>query len=757
MRALISRLMMATLIPFVLTVSAMAQTSGGTIANIAVQGNQRVEQSTVESYLAVHRGDNFDPTALDQSLKNLYATGLFKDVSISQDGSTLTVHVVENPIINRIAFEGNKRIEDKTLESEIQLRPRVVFSEARVRDAVQRILDLYRRQGRYAARVEPKTIDLDQNRVDLVFEIDEGEMTRVAAISFVGNKDFSANTLRGVISTKESAWYRFFSSNDNYDPDRLNFDQEMLRRFYLARGYADFTVVSAIAELGQDGKDFYITFTVQEGQRYKFGAIDLTSSVPDVPVDELKSLITTKEGKTYNADEVEATVQSITDRLGQLGYAFVQVDPQTTQDRDNLTIGINYGVKEGPRVYVEKINITGNVRTLDEVIRREFRLAEGDPFNSALLRRSQQRVRNLDFFDSVNVTTAPGSAPDRIIINVAVTEKSTGELSFGAGFSTSDGPLGDIRLSERNLLGTGRELSANFTVSGRRQLIQLSYTEPYFLNKEIAAGFDVYRSQTNYQSEANFDENRTGITLRATYPLTEYLKHTVRYTLRLDEIKNVDDDASRYIKREEGQRLTSGPGQSFAYDRRDTVFLPSSGYYFRVDEDVAGVGGDNRWLRHEGRADWYYSIVPDVVLNLGASAGYIFGLGSDVHLTDRFFIGGQTFRGFDYAGMGPRDKDTDDALGGNAYWVGTTEVRFPLGLPDELRIFGRAFSDFGTLTKTDLHGGGIEDSGNIRVSTGVGLSWVSPLGPLAIDIAQPVVKDSGDKTEIFRLSFGTRF
>lgn len=756
MRGLILRLVMAALLTLGLAQVASAQT-GGTIANITVQGNQRVEQSTVESYLAVHRGEAFDPSALDQSLKNLYGTGLFKDVTLTQDGSTLVVKVVENPIINRIAFEGNKRIEDKVLESEIQLRPRVVFSEARVRDAVQRILDLYRRQGRYAARVEPKTIDLDQNRVDLVFEIDEGEMTRVAAVTFVGNAKFSSNTLRGVIQTRESAWYRFFSSNDTYDPDRMNFDQELLRRFYLARGYADFAVVSAIAELGQDGKDFYLTFTVDEGQQYKFGTIDLTSSVPDVPVEDLRKLITTKEGKVYNADEVEATVQAITDRLGQLGYAFVQVDPQLSKDSNGLTIGVDYAVKEGPRVYVEKINITGNVRTLDEVIRREFRVSEGDPFNSALLRRSEQRVRNLDFFDSVKVTTAQGSAPDRIVINVAVTEKSTGELSFGAGFSTSDGPLGDIRLSERNLLGTGRELSANFTVSGRRQLIQLSYTEPYFLNKEIAAGFDIYRSQTNYQSEANFDEDRTGGTLRATYPLTEYLKHTVRYTLRLDEIRNVDDDASRYIKDEEGSRLTSGPGQSFTYDRRDTTFLPSAGYYFRIDEDLAGFGGDNRWLRHEGRADYYYSIVPDVVLNLGASAGYIFGLGSDVHLTDRFFIGGQTFRGFDYAGMGPRDKDTDDALGGNAYWVGTTEVRFPLGLPDELRIFGRAFSDFGTLTKIDKSGSDIDDSGNIRMSAGIGLSWVSPLGPLAIDFAQPVIKDSGDKTEIFRLSFGTRF
>jgi outer membrane protein insertion porin family len=737
--------------------SAAAQ-QGGLIEDITVEGNERVEPVTVETYLAVQRGDPFDPAQLDASLRNLFATGLFEDVRIQRSGNTLVVSVVENPIINRIAFEGNRRLDDAILESEIQLRPRVVYTRQRVQEAVSRILEIYRSMGRFSARVEPNIIELDQNRVDLVFEIDEGPVTGVSGITFVGNEAFSDNTLRGVIQTRESAWYRFFSADDTYDPARLSFDQERLRRFYLARGYADFAVVSAIAELTPDGQDFFITFTVDEGERYNFGAIDVSSQVPDVPVDELRELVVTEEGDVFDADEVESTVQAFTDRLGNLGYAFVEAEPLLDRDPENLTVGVTYDVREGPRVYVERINISGNVRTLDEVVRREFRLAEGDAFNAALLRRSRQRIENLQFFESVEVSTRPGSAPDRAIVDVVVAERSTGELSFGAGFSTAEGPLGDVRLTERNLLGTGREVTANFTISGRRQLIDFGFTEPYFLGKEIAAGFDVFRQRTDFQSESSFDETATGGRLRATYPLTEYLRHTVRYTLRLDDITDVDDDASRFIKEEEGERWTSAVGQTFAYDRRDTIFLPSEGYYLRLDQDVAGLGGDNRFVRHEGRADYYYTFVPDVVLNLGLSAGYVFGFaGEDVHLSNRFFLGGNSFRGFDFGGVGPRDTDTDDALGGNAYYVGTAELRFPLGLPDEYRFFGRAFTDVGTLTDIDVGGSDLEDSGNIRLSAGVGLSWLSPLGPLSIDLAQPIVKDSEDETEFFRFSFGTRF
>ena len=752
-------LVAAALVIFALQLgqAANAQT-GQMVRQIQVQGNQRIEPSTVESYLTIRVGEPYDAQKIDELIKSLYATGLFDDVTIDPQGDVLVVKVVENPIINRIAFEGNKRLETKVLEAEIQLRPRVVYTRARVQNAVNRILELYRRNGRYAAKVEPKIIELDQNRVDLVFEISEGPTTGVGGINFIGNEHYSDSTLRGVIQTRESAWYRFLSSDDTYDPDRVSFDEELLRRFYGARGYADFQVVSTVAELTPDGREFFITFTIEEGPQYKFGDINVETTFKDLNTEQLIALAQSLKGDTYDADLIEATVQAFTDEIGRQGYAFVSIEPALKKNLETLTVDVTYQINEGRKVYVERIDVSGNLRTLDEVIRREFRLAEGDAFNTALLRRSQQRLRNLGFFEKVDVTTEQGSAPDKVVIKVKVTEKSTGELSFGAGFSTQDGLLGDIRLTEHNLLGRGQDLSANLTVSQRRQSIDISFTEPYFLDRDLAAGFDLFRTRTDFQQESSYDETSTGGTLRMGYPLTENLRHSVRYTLRDDQIQNVDDDASIFIKDEEGERSTSLVGQTFSYDRRDVRFLPSEGYYLRLDQDLAGLGGDNRFLRHEVRAEYYYSIVPDVVFSLTGSGGYIRAYGGeDVHLSNQFFIGGNNLRGFAYGGVGPRDNETDDRLGGNLYYIGSAEVRFPLGLPEELRIFGRAFVDAGSLRDIDVSGPTLDESDGLRVGSGVGLSWLSPLGPLSINFAVPVKKEDKDNTEIFMLSFGTRF
>ena len=752
-------LVAAALVIFALQLGQAANAQNGQVVRqILVQGNERIEPSTVESYLTVRVGDAYDAQKIDESIKSLFATGLFDDVTIDPQGDVLMVKVVENPIINRIAFEGNKRLDTKVLEAEIQLRPRVVYTRARVQNAVNRILELYRRNGRYAAKVEPKIIELDQNRVDLVFEISEGPTTGVGGINFIGNEHYSDSTLRGVIQTRESAWYRFLTNDDTYDPDRVSFDEELLRRFYGARGYADFQVVSTVAELTPDGREFYITFTVEEGPQYKFGDISVETTFKDLNTEQLVAMAQSLKGDTYDADLIEATVQAFTDEIGRQGYAFVSVEPRLKKNPETLTVDVTYQINEGRKVYVERIDISGNLRTLDEVIRREFRLAEGDAFNTALLRRSQQRLRNLGFFEKVDVTTEQGSAPDKVVIKVKVTEKSTGELSFGAGFSTQDGLLGDIRLTEHNLLGRGQDLSANLTVSQRRQSIDISFTEPYFLDRDLAAGFDLFRTRTDFQRESSYDETSTGGTLRMGYPLTENLRHSVRYTLRADEIQNVDDSASIFIQDEEGERSTSLVGQTLSYDRRDVRFLPSEGYYLRLDQDLAGLGGDNKFIRHEVRGEYYYSIVPDVVFSLTGSSGYIRGYGGeDVHLSNRFFIGGNNLRGFAYGGVGPRDNETDDRLGGNLYYVGSAEVRFPLGLPEELRIFGRAFVDAGSLRDIDVSGPTLDQSDGLRVGSGVGLSWLSPLGPLSINFAVPVKKEDKDNTEFFMLSFGTRF
>jgi outer membrane protein insertion porin family len=729
----------------------------GVIEDIRVEGNQRIEAATIRSYMVVGIGDPFDPGPLDQSLKNLFATGLFDDVALRRENDTLVVAVVENPIINRIAFEGNRRLDDELLSNEVQLRPRVVYTRSRVQNAVGRILELYRRNGRFAATVEPKVIELEQNRVDLVFEINEGPLTDVARIVFIGNEAFSDSTLRGVIQTREAAWWRFLTSDDTYDPDRLAFDQELLRRFYLARGYADFNVGSALAELTPDGRKFVITFTVDEGEQYTFGEIGLESRLRDLEPEQLRELLQTESGDIYNADEVEDSIIALTERVGELGYAFVDIEPVPQKDEAERVIDLTYVINEGPRVYIERIDIVGNLRTLDRVIRREFRVDEGDAFNTALLRRSRQRIENLGFFERVEMTTVPGSSPDKTAIEVAVSERSTGELSFGAGFSTSDGPLGDIRLTERNLLGRGQSVRAEFTVSARTQQLDFSFTEPYFLDRDLAAGFDLFRRTTDFQSEGSFDQKSTGGTLRASYPLTERWRHGLRLTVREDEITDVDNSASRFIRDEEGEDLTILVGQNLTYDTRDTRFLPSEGYIIRLDQDVAGLG-DTQFVRHEVNGSYYYPFTPDWVLNLAARGGYIFGYGGEnVRLFDRFFLGGQTLRGFKFAGVGPRDATTDDALGGNLLYTATAEQRFPLGLPEELRMFGRVFVEAGTLTELDVNGPEIEDSGNLRASAGGGISWLSPLGPIAIDLSHAFLADDDDETEFFRISFGTRF
>lgn len=742
----------------VVTVPAKAQgiAAGGTIAEIRVEGNQRIEPETIRSYMQLAPGDPFEAERIDRALKSLFATGLFADVRLRRELNTLVVQVVENPIINRLAFEGNKRIDDETLQNEVQLRPRVVYTQTRVQADVRRILDIYRRSGRFAATVEPKVIPLDQNRVDLVFEINEGPVTKIRRIDFVGNRAFSDSELRDEILTTESAWYRFLSTTDTYDPDRLTVDREALRDFYLEHGYADFRVISAVAELSPDRDAFFITFTVEEGERYKFGTIDIRTTLRDLDPESLRDQVTTVEGDWYDASAVEESIQNITDTLGNLGYAFVDVRPQINRDRENLLINIVYDIQEGPRVFVERIDISGNVRTLDKVIRREFRLVEGDAFNTSKLRRTRQRIQNLGFFSIVDLRTIPGDSPDKIIVEVEVEEQSTGELTFGFGFSTAEGPLGDISLRERNLLGRGQDLRLGFTLSGKRSQFDLSFTEPYFLDRNLAAGIDLYRIETD-RKESSFDQKSLGFGLRAGYEIQEYLRHTVRYGLSQDEIFDVDDDASLAIKQQEGETVSSVVGHTLTYDRRDSRFDPREGYYATFSNDLAGLGGDVHYLRTRAGAGYYQPLSEDVTLGVTAEAGYIFGFNEDVRITDNFSVGGANLRGFKAAGVGPRDTVTEDSMGGNVFAVGSTELSFPLGLPEEYQIRGRIFSDFGTLYNSDLKGPNIVDEAKLRMSVGGGMTWRSPFGPLAVDLAVPVVKEEYDESELFRLSVGTRF
>lgn len=751
---------------------ARAQSAGGGfVAAVEVEGNQRIEADSVRAYMTLTVGDPLTNEAINKSLKALYGTGLFADVTIRRAGQSVIVSVVENPIINQLAFEGNKRVDDEELEAEVQLRPRTVFTRSRVQNDVQRLVQLYRRNGRFAASVVPKVIQLGQNRVDLVFEISEGALTEIRKIDFIGNMAFSDGQLKSEIATKESRWYRFFTADDKYDPDRLTFDRELLRRYYLSKGYADFQVVSAVAELTRDRKDFFVTFTLDEGKPYKFGQIDIKTGLQDLDPERLRGFVKTASSESYNANLVEESIQDLTFEVGRLGYAFVDIRPLVRRKRDERIIDLTYEIREGPRVYVDRIDIVNNVRTLDKVIRREFELAEGDAFNTAKLRQSRRNVRSLGYFDKVGIKDDRGlldektlggagasSVDDRTVITVDVKEKSTGELSFGAGYSTQESFVGDISLSERNLLGRGQILRLGLNLSGARQRIDLSFTEPYFLERDLAAGFDLFNTQRDFQSQSSYDESSTGTVLRATFPVAESLRQSVRYTLRQDTVENVGSDASTFVRSQEGTRLTSSVGYNLTYDLRDDTLLPTSGYIARFGQDLAGLGGDVRYLRSKMSYSWFYPLSEILIGNISYEAGGIFGLGENVRLSDRFFLGGSNLRGFKSAGVGPRDTSTDDSLGGTLYYVGRGSVRFPLGPFDEFGVSGDLFSEFGSLARPDLDDNtNVSDTGSVRLSVGVGVLWRSPMGPIRFDFSQALVKEDFDETETFRFSFGTRF
>lgn len=727
------------------------------IKAIAVEGVARVDAETVRSYLLVREGDAFDAMRIDRSLKSLFSTGLFADVNLYQDGATLVVKVIENPIINRIAFEGNLHVKDADLRNEISLKPRVIYTRSKVQNDVDRIQNIYQKSGRFAVAVDPKIIQLPQNRVDLVYEVSEGALTGVQNIRFVGNKAFSDSDLRDIVRTRESRWYRFLSSDDTYDPDRMTFDRELLRRYYLKNGYADFQVMSAQAELTADRSQFFITFTVDEGKRYKFGDITLKANLRDLKAADIKQALNIPKGEWYDATMVDGAVEALSTATGNLGYAFTDVRPKVNKNHETGVIDIAFEVEEGPRVFVERINVTGNVRTLDSVVRREFNVVEGDAFDAAKIRRSISKIQDLDFFKSVKPEQVEGSAPDKVVVNIDVEEKSTGSLSVGAGYSTSSGPLVNFSIKERNLMGRGQYLSLSTRVAKRDSSINLSFTEPYFMNRDVTAGVDIYHTRSNLQSSSSFSTKQTGFNLRSGYYLARDLRQSWMYTLKSSSVANVASDASVYIKNQEGTNIISSIGQSVLLDKRNSRTNPTEGYYFRFNNTLAGIGGDTHYFRNTVSNGGYFNISDGWVASAKARVGYILGIGENVSLIDRFSLGGDSLRGFADSGVGPRDTVTGDAFGGELLYSGSAELTVPLGLPQELGISGKVFSDVGSVTGVNPSGGNVKDSGALRASTGVGIAWVSPMGPISVDFGFPFMKQSYDKTESVRLNFGTRF
>jgi outer membrane protein insertion porin family len=766
---------------------AVAETAG----SIVVQGNRRVEAETIRSYFRSRPGERLDAAQIDDALKALYGTGLFQDVRINQAGGRLVVTVVENPVINRVAFEGNKKVKDDQINTEVQSKPRGTLSRPTVQADVQRIVEIYRRNGRFDIRVEPKIIELPNNRVDLVFEINEGEKTGVKQIRFVGNQAFSSSRLKDEIKTSET-WFwpiSFFQTADIYDPDRIEADRDLIRRFYLKKGYADVRVASAIGEYDPARQGFIVTFVIEEGERYRFGAVDVQSNVAAVDPQAIRSGLRTGSGSVYNAEAVEKSVENLSIEVARRGYPFAVVRPRGERDPATGTINVVYMVDEGPRIYIERINIRGNVRTRDYVIRREFDLAEGDAYNRALIDRAERRLKNLNYFKTVKITNEPGSAPDRIVINVEVEDMPTGDLSIAGGYSTADGFMGEISVSERNLLGRGQFAKAAIQYGQRSRGFEVSFIEPFFMGYRLAAGGDIFAKHTLASSYYSYDNKIFGTTARTGFALSEELGLQMRYSIYRQEISLPgqlnncslsnpapgcygDGEASLAVRKElaAGPVIVSLVGYTLAYNTLDNNRNPTSGFMGEFKQDIAGVGGDVNFIRSTVDARTYYEVFSDVVAVARLQGGHITGWGDrELRMLDHFQMGPNLVRGFAPAGFGPRDLTagtSQDSLGGSMYWGASLEAQAPFYfLPKDAGVKGAIFADAGSLwnyrgpTAWSVTGETltVADSSSIRASIGAGLIWNSPFGPLRFDYAIPLKKEGYDRTQEFRFGGGTRF
>ena len=771
--AFVLNAVMPVVAPGVLVTPAHAQV----VSAIVIEGNQRVENETILSYMQLSAGDTFDVDKIDASVKALFQTGLFADVQMGRRGNSLVVRVEENPMINRVNFEGNGEVKDTDLAKETELRERMMFTRSRVMNDVNRIIAVYRRSGFYSVKVSPKIIRLPQNRVDLVFEINEGSETKVENIDFVGNTSFDDGDLRSVVGTQRARWWKFFARNDNYDPDRLEYDKELLRRYYLKNGFADVRIVSAEPVLSSDGDHFDITFTVEEGPRYTVADVAVNVGDAQLESDGLIENVRTGVGQFYDASEVDKSVENLTLEASRQGFVFAKVNPDIQRNEGQNSLNITYNIVEGPRTYIERIDIVGNFRTEDEVIRRELRLFEGDAFNRILIDRARRRLTALDFFEKIDFREEPGSAADKLVLVVDVTEKSTGSINFSIGFSTTEYVVGSVALQERNFLGKGYDVKIDTTVSIIRQNVNFSFTNPYFMGMPISAGFDLFATQTDNTDISSYSSTQLGGALRSGFRLDEYSSIGLSYGLMYRDIWGVNPrEASPAVIETEGTSLKSYVESSYTWDNLDSPIRPTNGFRGQLVGDIAGLGGDVYYGALEAHGWYFIPLYEDaVVLKLEANAGHMMSFDGDrIPLQDRYFKGADTFRGFARSGIGPHQRGNDrtnDSIGGTTYAIGTVEMSFPLGIPEEWGIEGVVFSDFGTVfgapekTQAAMTGNcrlrkancTVFDTPELRASIGAGIVWQSPFGPLRFEGAYPLMKASYDDTEWFRFSVGTRF
>ncbi|TPL05644.1 MULTISPECIES: outer membrane protein assembly factor BamA [unclassified Mesorhizobium] len=755
--------------------AATSVAEAAVISRVEVSGNQRVDAETIRNYISIKPGKPFSSSDIDDAVKALFGTGLFSDVQINQVGSSLVVKVSEYKVVNQVLFQGNKKLKDNALQAAIQLKPRATFSQQALDADVESVKSAYKRIGRDDAAVTTQIMDLGDNRVNVVFNINEGGRTQIAAINFVGNHAYSTRRLSDVINTKRSSWLSFVLRDDVYDEDKLRADQELLRRFYYNHGYADFQVVSAVGELDDTTNKYTVTITVQEGDRYTFGDVSVESTIPEVDSKSLESAVETHKGDVYNAKDVEDSIVALTEKVAGSGYAFAQVTPRGDRNFENHTISVVYTIDQGTKAYVERIEIRGNDRTRDYVIRREFDVSEGDAFNQVLIQRAKKRLENLDYFQSVDISTVPGSAPDQVVLVVTVVEKSTGEFSVGAGYSTggdTPGPSIEGSITERNFLGRGQYIKLSAGGGKNSRDFALSFTEPYFLGRRIAAGFDIYKSTREYD---HYNTDTTGATVRFGLPITDNISTQLAYNISQEKYEFNDcDDNNDGIEGDcnlsqaivdainEGSWLKSSVSLGLTYNTIDDMKNPHEGLYLTGTTEFAGLGGDAKWVKVTGRASVYQTLSEqlDLVGLVSGGAGYIAGYGDNgLRIFDQFQSNDRMIRGFEYGGIGPVDPLTGDHLGGTTYFNASAEAQFPLPvIPESFGLRGAVFADAATLYGSKITSVAQESTAmKLRASVGIGLMWASPFGPIRIDYAIPVKKESTDDVQEFNFGIATRF
>ncbi|MFZ9469798.1 MAG: outer membrane protein assembly factor BamA [Rickettsiales bacterium] len=727
---------------------------------LVINGLKRTDEISVKQFFENLKIDKNLQENLDKISKQMLESELFNEVEINYLNKKIYINLSENPIIFETKFIGNKKIDDEILQAEISLKKRSVFSQNKLQNDLKRIQNIYLKSGRFLTKIETKIVPKDNNRIELIFEINEGPKAKIGEIYFVGNENFADRELKEQISTKKTIWWKFLSNSDLYDSDRLEYDKELLKRFYNNNGFADFNIISSMAQINKNKDSFFITFLLEEGIKYNFGEINIDNRITNFDSEILYKNILFKSGEIYNAQNIEQSIDKMMEVMSEKSYAFANIEPILKRNIKNKTIDIDFIIEETPRVYINQIKIFGNTRTIDKVIRRELRIIEGDPFNLNKINRSKQRLENLGFFEKVELNQKRIGDTNQVDVEITVKEKRTGELSLGVGFSQFDRFNVNAGIRENNLFGTGRKIGLNVQRSFANLNASVDYTKPYFLDRPIDVGINLYRTTSTRRNGRDFDMYNSGFRLNANYSITEFFDHLISYSYNSQEVGNIGSNSSITLKMLQGNYIYSAIENSFIYDKTNNRFDPRNGYFVSLSTVYNGVGGNVRNIKYNGKIGYFIpTINNDFILRFTGNAGLIEGIGEDVLIQNNFYLGGNDFRGFDFFGMGPRTVN-GEPLGGKKYYVGTAEFRFPLGLPRELGIYGALFWDNGVLTGVEKNlktQNEILDKAEYRSSVGLSIAWASPVGPIRLDFSKILQQAKQDRTQRFNFNLGTNF